>query len=546
MERFSHLRLGLKLQIAFVSCALITLIIGGLGSLGVARLSSGLQQVFAQDLVSVAKVAEAKAAAISHNRDLYVVLSMTMGQAPAAEITQMRTWLETDRQASERAFAHYRALPLQAEERALGAPLEGQWSAYQASTTRVLKALESGDMALLPDLLRQEVFPRYLQVMATFDALSALKDRQIGAGAEQAAATAEGIKAKLYGGILIAFVVAIGLGVLITRAITRPLGVAVASAQRIARGDLDGEIHSTRRDEPGQLLQALALMQGQLRGTLQEIGGAANQLAAAAAGLDTITDESARSLARQHDEIQQAATAVTEMTSAVEEVARNAVSTSAASHSASQEADSGRTQVQEAVATIAGLSQALGTSSVTVEQLAERVRSIGSVVDVIRSIAEQTNLLALNAAIEAARAGDQGRGFAVVADEVRALAARTQASTGEIERMIGGVQESAVQAVRAMGDSQTLAQATQVAAHAADQALAHITQTVGGINERNLVIASAAEEQAQVAREVDRNLSNIQQLSTQTATAAQQTRQASQELSQVAGAFTGLVARFRL
>ncbi len=274
MERFSHLRLGLKLQIAFFSCALITLIIGGLGSLGVARLSSGLQQVFAQDLVSVAKVAEAKAAAISHNRDLYVVLSMTMGRAPAAEIAQMRTWLEADRQASERAFAHYRALPLRAEERALGTPLEGQWSAYQDSATRVLKALESGDMAPLPDLLRQEVFPRYLQVMATFDALSALKDEQIGAGAEQAAATAEGIKAKLYGGILVAFIVAIGLGLLITRSITRPLSIAVASAQRIAAGDLNGVIHSTRRDEPGQLLQALERMQGQLRGTLQEIGDA--------------------------------------------------------------------------------------------------------------------------------------------------------------------------------------------------------------------------------------------------------------------------------
>ena len=100
MERFSHLRLGLKLQIAFFSCALITLIIGGLGSLGVARLSSGLQQVFAQDLVWVAKVAEAKAAAISQNRDLYVVLSMTMGRPVTRAASAMNARTSASRKLS--------------------------------------------------------------------------------------------------------------------------------------------------------------------------------------------------------------------------------------------------------------------------------------------------------------------------------------------------------------------------------------------------------------------------------------------------------------
>ncbi|WP_295465614.1 methyl-accepting chemotaxis protein [uncultured Pseudomonas sp.] len=546
MEWFSHLRLGLKLQIAFVSCALITLIIGGLGSLGTTQLSSSLQQVFAYDLVSYAKVAEAKAAAISHNRDIYVVLSMTFGEAPKSEIAETLTELESYRRTSEQTIASYRALPVQADERALSEPLQAQWSAYQASSAKVLAALAAGDMAGVPDILRNEFFPLYLQLMNTFDKLSELKNQQIGAGAEQAAITADSVKSKLYVGIGIAFVVAIGLGLLITRSITAPIGVAVATARRIAEGDLSGLIHSTRRDEPGQLLQALERMQGQLKLTLQEINAAAKRLAAAAGGLDRITDESAQGTERQHDEIQQAATAVTEMTTAVEEVARNAISTSEATRDASRGAETGRSRVQEAVAAIDGLSQALGSSSATVEQLAEQVSSIGNVVDVIRSIAEQTNLLALNAAIEAARAGDQGRGFAVVADEVRALAARTQASTGEIERMINGVQQGAVQAVRAMGDSQGLIQETQGAAQLADQALAHITQMVSGINERNLVIASAAEEQAQVAHEVDRNLNNIQQLSTQTAQVAQQTRQASKELLQVTDVFTGLVARFRL
>jgi methyl-accepting chemotaxis protein len=142
-------------------------------------------------------------------------------------------------------------------------------------------------------------------------------------------------------------------------------------------------------------------------------------------------------------------------------------------------------------------------STETVTELAGHIREVSKVLDVIRSIAEQTNLLALNAAIEAARAGEQGCGFAVVADEVRALAHRTQASTVEIEGMISTVQSGA------KGPSLPWARVQSAGA-----ALEKITDRVVTINERNLVIASASEEQAQVAREVDRNLLNIQDLST--------------------------------
>ncbi|WP_425298875.1 methyl-accepting chemotaxis protein [Pseudomonas duriflava] len=287
-------------------------------------------------------------------------------------------------------------------------------------------------------------------------------------------------------------------------------------------------------------------MQDNLKKTIQEIASASDQLASAAEELNAVTDEGSRSLTQQNGEIQQAATAVTEMTSAVEEISRNAASTSEASHVTSKEAQTGRLQVGKAVNAIDTMAQELNTSSETVQALSEQVRNIGQVVDVIRGIAEQTNLLALNAAIEAARAGEQGRGFAVVADEVRALAHRTQTSTGEIETMIGTVQNTTDQAVRTMGNSRSLAENTQQLAQAADQALERITVAVTGINERNLVIASAAEQQAQVAREVDRNLVNIQDLSTQTSAGANQTNAASQDLSRLAVSLNQTVARFRL
>jgi methyl-accepting chemotaxis protein len=345
---------------------------------------------------------------------------------------------------------------------------------------------------------------------------------------------------------VLAFIAALLLGLMISRLISRPIATAVASAQRIASGDLTQSIVSTGKDEAGLLLSALNDMQNSLKSTIQQIASASDQLAGAAEELNTVTDNSSRGLVRQNDEIQQAATAVTEMTSAVEEVAHNAVSTSEASKTTSQQASDGRHKARNAVTAINGATTEIAASTTMVQDLAGQVRDIGKVLDVIRAIADQTNLLALNAAIEAARAGEQGRGFAVVADEVRALAARTQASTGEIEGMISSVQLSADQAVGAMHKSQTLVTDTQALARQTGEALELIADGIAQINDRNMVIATASEEQAHVAREVDRNLLNIQDLSTQSAAGAQQSKAAAQELSSLAVSFNTLVGRFRI
>jgi methyl-accepting chemotaxis protein len=370
--------------------------------------------------------------------------------------------------------------------------------------------------------------------------------RQANEAALEGTKTEASARLNLYVGVGLGFLAAFILGMFISRTISRPIAEAVVSAQRVASGDLTQPIVSTRRDEAGQLLSALSDMQTSLKNTIQQIASAADQLASAAEELNAVTEESSRGLNRQNDEIQQAATAVTEMTAAVEEVARNAMSTSDASKLTSNEAASGRDQAREAVKAINTVSAEISSSTTMVEELAGRVRDIGQVLDVIRGIAEQTNLLALNAAIEAARAGEQGRGFAVVADEVRALAARTQASTGEIETMIGTVQNSADQAVRAMGNSRTLASNTQSLAQATGQSLERIAQSIAEINDRNMLIATASEEQSHVAREVDRNLINIQDLSTQTAAGAHQTSASSQELSRLAVSFNSLVGKFKI
>jgi len=287
-------------------------------------------------------------------------------------------------------------------------------------------------------------------------------------------------------------------------------------------------------------------MQNKLRDTLQRISGSATQLASAAEELNSVTDESARGLVQQNNEIEQAATAVNEMTSAVEEVARNAVSTSEASREATGSVGDGRDLVMETVGAIERMSSDVQSTSQLIGDLANESRDIGKVLDVIRGLADQTNLLALNAAIEAARAGEAGRGFAVVADEVRALAHRTQQSTSEIERMIGSIQDGTEKAVTSMRNSTERAESTLNIAKGAGLALDTINGAVQQINERNLVIASAAEEQAQVAREVDRNLVNIRDLSVQSAAGANQTTAASNELARLAVDLNGMVARFKV
>ena len=348
-------------------------------------------------------------------------------------------------------------------------------------------------------------------------------------------------------GLLLVMLIGGGIfAMVLLRSISRPLEALKQAAASVAAGDLSRTIECRGRDEITEVQQSIRQMQQTLRDTLQDIQGSVTQLASAAEELHAVTQHTAQGIHQQNEEVQMAATAVTEMSAAVDEVAGNANRTSDASRDAETVADAGRRQVTATRQTIHQLSDRLQESVGTVTRLAEEAASIGQVVDVIRSIAEQTNLLALNAAIEAARAGEAGRGFAVVADEVRNLAQRTQSSTQEIERMIGAIQSATEQSVHDMQQSSEFAARSQAMADEADQALGLIAERVGQINEMNLVIASAAEEQAQVAREVDRNLVAIRDISEQSATGAQQTSVASDELARLATQLNRLVGRFRL
>ncbi|WP_410056001.1 methyl-accepting chemotaxis protein [Pseudomonas sp. Marseille-Q5117] len=286
-------------------------------------------------------------------------------------------------------------------------------------------------------------------------------------------------------------------------------------------------------------------MQNTLRSAIQRIAQASIQLNVAVTEVGDLTEDGARQLNAQNAELQQAATAVNQMSASAEQVARHAQDTAGATQSLQMAARQGHERALASVAAIRRMCGDLSEIQNLMEGLSGQVEGIHKVLDVIRAIAEQTNLLALNAAIEAARAGDSGRGFAVVADEVRALALRTQSSTVEIERMIEGVSSETRCALSSVRQANVQAEDSRKTCESAQRALEVIGASVEQINQRNQEIANAANEQAHVTREIDRSLLNIRGLAEHSATNADSISQANQRLALLQGDLRDLVSQFR-
>ncbi|WP_132757433.1 methyl-accepting chemotaxis protein [Pseudomonas aeruginosa] len=336
----------------------------------------------------------------------------------------------------------------------------------------------------------------------------------------------------------------------INRQIVRPLDEALAQAEAIAAGDLgkrpQNPLTLQRRDELGQLQRVMQRMGDSLRELVGRIGDGVSQLASSAEELSAVTEQTRAGVNSQKVETDQVATAMHEMAATVQDVARNAELASQAARQADEEARQGDAVVDQAVTRIERLATEMDVSSEAMARLKNDSEQIGSVLDVIKSVAEQTNLLALNAAIEAARAGDAGRGFAVVADEVRGLAKRTQQSTAEIEGLIQRLQQGAGEAAERLENSRSLTASTVELARRAGAALDSITRTVSDIQNMNLQIATAAEQQSTVAEEINRSVLSVRDVAEQSAAASEQTAASSGELARLGTQLQAQVGRFRL
>lgn len=319
-------------------------------------------------------------------------------------------------------------------------------------------------------------------------------------------------------GLLVALV-CLALIVWLARGLVRPIRQVTAALVAIGSGggDLTQRLDSSRGDELGDLARGFNRFLDSQRVMIGEVLTTSENLRTAVGQVAKVVENTAERSGRQQEMTDMVATAVHEMGLTVQEIAQNAGNAAFASQAARDEALQAREVVGGSIRHIESMSDEIGVAAGAVGELAQQVASIDSVLAVIRGVSEQTNLLALNAAIEAARAGDMGRGFAVVADEVRTLARRTQASTDEIQLMIGSLKQGAENAVSSMRTGQAATGTGVESSQRTGASLTAITGQVERISDMNHQVATATEEQSAVTEEINRNVQGISDLARATA-----------------------------
>jgi methyl-accepting chemotaxis protein len=522
--------------------AMMVLLVGGLGIFNLLQLESMRKEsvIIEQDVIPGIALGDDIALSFANTRFNVMKMLSTHGEG---QLNQAYRELKQRQIAFNNAVEAYRPLVNSEAERVLLDEFQRIYAYYFTNAQRLHDLLENGQVETGRQLAWNDM-PLIAQTMIDgLEKLEKLNDAARSESGNQSISVFEHAKRITMSAMAGAVVLTLLLAWRLTNSLSAPINQALKASETVAAGDLRQiRVDITGVDEAALLLQSMERMRQNLRQTLTHVGEAASQLTSAAREMSDLMDSSNEDMQTQNTEIEMAATAITEMSQAVDEVTANAVSTSEESRASSNAAHHGHSELNRTVKSISELTDHIGNASHLARLLATRTDEISTVLEVIRSVSEQTNLLALNAAIEAARAGDAGRGFAVVADEVRALAHRTHQSTREIETMIADIQHGSLDTVSALAVSSEQAQRTKGQAESANAALALIASSVTVIDERNTVIAAACEQQAQVAREVDSNLTRIRGLSNQSAMRTDQTSHASRAL---AGLATGLTERLK-
>ena len=350
-------------------------------------------------------------------------------------------------------------------------------------------------------------------------------------------------------GSSMAMFVFVALGFLIVfYKVVPPLNKFLASMRDInsGSGDLTRRLPHDSKDEVGEIIEEFNAFVGKLQAIISDVVRSSTQLNKTSEEMLDAVGRAEKGVLRQQDETMHVATAMNQMSVTVQEIARNAASAAEAAEQADKETSQSRLVVVQSKQSINLLADEVEKATQVIHQLELDSDNIGTILDVIRDIADQTNLLALNAAIEAARAGEQGRGFAVVADEVRSLASRTQDSTQQIREMIEKLQGGAANAVAVMEGGSSQAQLSVQQATQAEASLEVVTKAVATINDMNMQIASAAEEQSAVSAEINRNIHNISQVSDETAQGVQRSTELSGTVTGESNQLLALMKKFRV
>ncbi|ELC7282952.1 methyl-accepting chemotaxis protein [Aeromonas veronii] len=540
---YKNLSIGKKIAVVFAVIAAVNVVFGVFLSSELRGVRDRVLNFTDSTLPSVLSV-ETLLYDVSYVRRAQFALLMV---DDAADLQARRGRIQENIRKVDEAFRAYEATVGADNERQVFNQAKQQWLTYQRSVNEFDMLLVQGQR----DQAKTQLFASNPLFGALEQAVNSLIQVNLGFVKENRGSLLGSVSmvttfAMVSIGALLVFMVVMTW--FLTRQICLPLQAVVAQANAIAAGDLTHQLERQHigRDELGMLAKASLKMQDNLRGLIEEVVAAVTQLGTAIDEVSAVSEQSAKGIQSQQQEISLVATAMTQMKATVADVAGNTEHTSESASAANTLARKGNQDVQRSLVAITRVAEEIEQAGTLVAELERESAQINVVVDVIRSIADQTNLLALNAAIEAARAGEQGRGFAVVADEVRTLAGRTQASTGEIVAIIETLQSRANQAKEVTGLSCDMIRQCVAQSEQTGTGIQQIEEAVAQIADMAIQIASACGEQDAVSDELGRNVERINESANEVALGADHTARACLELSQLAVGLKQTIGRFRL
>ncbi len=542
----------IKSKMIALACVVsaLTLIVGATGFFAMNTLAAHLTDIADNKLPGVQNL---------------LLMQEAQQEVKARERTLLITGLEPERvdrqlqvigEALERAEVSrkaYEALPRELPEDKLWAEFSPVWTVWQRDVQEFVRIARevhrTGDRGSYARLKHQGLDVEndsFNAAMALLDKLTDVNRQHADEARTQAHATASLVRKVLIGAIAAGVALALLLGLMLARAITRPIAESAAMAVRLAGGDLTTRVGNTGNDEIGAMTRSFNSMADTLGDMASRMHAMSDTVASSSEELSSTTTEISTGFREQFRQIEQSATAITEISQTVMDVARNASSASEAARKSVGFATEGKHVVEGTVNDMKSIALTVEEFGKTMIALGQSSKQIGEITGVIKYIADQTNLLALNAAIEAARAGDQGRGFSVVADEVRKLAERTTTAAGEIAAMIKTIQQETGDAMHSIAEGGKKVGESVKRAGQAERSLEEIVKASQQSLDMVQLIATATEQQSAATEEVSATMEHIASVSRTSEANIAQINCSSADLAKLALELNGLLSWFKV